>query len=125
MVPIKPQTYQFFYPKIHKQQLEERYVSVQENIKVVRCAIEAFDTHDTSKIHEFISVDYINRESQFAKVSYRPKLRGSEEFVDTIKNLRSAFPDLHYEEREIISQGNKVIFIGNVNLSKNTLIYHV
>ena len=100
-------------------------MSVQENIKVVRRAIEAFNTSDTSKIHEFISVDYINRESQFAKVSYRPKLRGSEEFVDTIKNLRSAFPDLHYEEREIISQGNKVIFGGNVNLSKNTLIYHV
>lgn len=100
-------------------------MSVQENIKVVRRAIEAFDTRDTSKIHEFISVDYINRESQFAKVSYRSKLRGSEEFVDTIKNLRSAFPDLHYEEREIISQDNKVIFVGNVNLSKNTLIYHV
>jgi hypothetical protein len=32
--------------------------------------------------------------------------------------LRSAFPDLNYEEREIISQGNKVIFGGNVNLSK-------
>ena len=124
MVPIKPQTYQFFYLKIHKQQLEERYIDTR-NIKVVRRAIEAFNTCDTRKIHEFISVDYINRESQSAKVSHRPKLRGSEEFVDTIKNLRSAFPDLHYEEREIISQGNKVIFGGNVNLSKNTLIYHV
>jgi predicted ester cyclase len=28
--------------------------------------------------------------------------------------LRSAFPDLHYEEHEIISQGNKVVFVGNV-----------
>jgi hypothetical protein len=63
MVPIKPQTYQFFYLKIHKQQLEED-MSVQENIKVVRRAIEAFNTCDTRKIHEFISVDYINRESQ-------------------------------------------------------------
>jgi predicted ester cyclase len=34
--------------------------------------------------------------------------------VDTIKNLRGAFPDLHYEEHEIISQGNKVIFVGSV-----------
>jgi steroid delta-isomerase-like uncharacterized protein len=89
-------------------------MSIQENIKVVRRAIEAFNTGDTSKIHEFISADYINRESQSAKESYRSKLRGSEEFVDTIKNLRSAFPDLHYEEHEIISQGNKVIFVGNV-----------
>ena len=98
MVPIKPQTYQFFYLKIHKQQLEERYIDTRKN-KVVRRAIEAFNTCDTRKFHEFISVDYINRESQLAKVSYRPKLRGSEEFVDTIKNLRSAFPDLPYEER--------------------------
>jgi hypothetical protein len=63
MVPVKPQTYQFFYPKIHKQQLEERYIDTR-NIKMVRGAIEAFNTCDTRKIHEFISVDYINRESQ-------------------------------------------------------------
>ena len=28
--------------------------------------------------------------------------------------MRSAFPDLHYEEHEIISQGNKVIFVGTI-----------
>ena len=28
--------------------------------------------------------------------------------------MRSAFPDLHYEEHEIISQDNKVVFVGNV-----------
>ena len=28
--------------------------------------------------------------------------------------MRSAFPDLHYEEHEIISQDNKVVFIENV-----------
>jgi steroid delta-isomerase-like uncharacterized protein len=89
-------------------------MSIQENIKAVRHAIEAFNTGDTNKVHEFISADYVNRESQSAKDSYRSKLRGPEEFVDTIKNLRSAFPDLHYEESEIISQGNKVIFVGNV-----------
>lgn len=91
-----------------------RYV-IEENIKLVRRAFEAFNTGDTSKVSEFISDDYTNRESQGAKDSYRSKLRGPEEFVDTIKNLRIAFPDLHYEESEIISQGNKVIFVGNVN----------
>ena len=40
---------------------------------------------------------------------------GPEEFIDTVKNLRSAFPDLHYEEQEIISQGNKVVLIANVS----------
>jgi nogalonic acid methyl ester cyclase / aklanonic acid methyl ester cyclase len=89
-------------------------MSVQENIKIVRRAIEAFNTGDISNVHQFISPDYINKESQSHKESYRSKLRGPEEFIDTIKNLRNAFPDLHYEEQEIISQGNKVIFIANV-----------
>jgi hypothetical protein len=77
----------------------------RENIPLVRRAFEAFNTGDTSKVPEYISDDYINVESQKAKDSYRSKLRGPEEFVDTINNLRSAFPDLHYEEHEIISQG--------------------
>jgi steroid delta-isomerase-like uncharacterized protein len=89
-------------------------MSSQENVKTVRQAIEAFNTGDTSNVHDFVSSDYINRESQKAKDSYRSKLRGPEEFIDTIKNLRSAFPDLHYEEQDIISQDDKVVFIGNV-----------
>ena len=28
--------------------------------------------------------------------------------------MRSAFPDLHYEEQDIISQDDKAVFIGNV-----------
>jgi steroid delta-isomerase-like uncharacterized protein len=89
-------------------------MSTEENINLVRRVFEAFNTGDTNRVHEFISDDYNNRESQGAKDSYRSKLKGPEEFIDTIKNLRSAFPDLHYEEHEIISQGNKVAFIGNV-----------
>jgi steroid delta-isomerase-like uncharacterized protein len=89
-------------------------MSPQEHIKTVRRAIEAFNTGDITNVHEIISSDYINKESQRAKDSYRSQLRGPEEFIDTIKNLRRAFPDLHYEEQEIISQDNKVVFIANV-----------
>lgn len=89
-------------------------MSSQENIRTVRRAMEAFNTGDTSNVHEFVSSEYINRESQKAKDSYRSQLRGPEEFIDTIKNLRSAFHDLHYEEQEIISQIDKVVFIGIV-----------
>jgi steroid delta-isomerase-like uncharacterized protein len=89
-------------------------MSPQENIKTVRRAIKAFNTGNTSNVPEFISPEYINRESQSHKDSYRSQLRGPGEFIDTIKNLRDAFPDLHYEEHEIISQDNKVVFIGNV-----------
>jgi steroid delta-isomerase-like uncharacterized protein len=94
-------------------------MSPEDNIKLVRRVFEAFNTGDTSKVPDFISDDYINIESQGAKDSYRSKLRGPEEVIDTIKNLRSAFPDLHYEEHEIISQGNKVVFIGNVTGTHN------
>ena len=38
-------------------------MSVQENIEIVRRAFEAFNSGDTSKVHEFISDEYINRES--------------------------------------------------------------
>ena len=89
-------------------------MSPQEHIKIVRRAIEAFNTGDIRNVHEFISPEYINRESQRAKDSYRSQLKGPQEFIDTIKNLRTAFPDLHYEELEVLSQGNKVVFIANV-----------
>lgn len=89
-------------------------MSPQENINTIRRAIEAFNTGEISNFHEFIGSEYINRESQKHKDSYRSQLRGPEEFIDTVKNLRSAFPDLHYEEQEIISQDNKVAFVGNV-----------
>ena len=89
-------------------------MSPQEHIKIVRRAIEAFNTGDIRNVHEFISPEYINRESQRAKDSYRSQLRGPEEFIDTIMNLRTAFPDLYYEELEVLSQGNKVVFLANV-----------
>ncbi len=44
----------------------------------------------------------------------RPNLRGPEEFIDTVKNLRSAFADLYYEEQGTIASGDKVISILNV-----------
>jgi predicted ester cyclase len=89
-------------------------MSTEENIKLVRRLFQSVNTGDTSRVAEFISDDYVNRESQRAKDSYRSKLKGPEEFIDTIKSLRNAFPDLHYEESEIISQDNTVVFVGNV-----------
>ena len=67
-------------------------MSSQENIGTVRRAMEAFNTGDMSKVHEFVSSEYINRESQKAKDSYRSQLRGPEEFIDTIKICVVPFP---------------------------------
>jgi nogalonic acid methyl ester cyclase / aklanonic acid methyl ester cyclase len=45
----------------------------------------------------------------------RGKLSGPEEFIDTIKNLRSAFADLRYEEKETIASRDKVVSIAQVS----------
>jgi uncharacterized protein (TIGR02246 family) len=82
------------------------------NIRVVRQALEALNSGDVSRVHEFISPEYFNHESQVDPV--RSKLRGPEEFTDTVKNLRNAFADLHYEEQETVASGDKVISIVNV-----------
>jgi uncharacterized protein (TIGR02246 family) len=82
------------------------------NVRVVREALEAINSGDISKVQEFISPQYFNHESQIDPV--RSKLRGPEEFIDTVKNLRSAFADLHYEEQETIASKDKVISIRNV-----------
>ena len=79
------------------------------NVRVVREALEALNSGDISKVQEFISPQYFNHESQIDPV--RSKLRGPEEFIDTVKNLRSAFADLHYEEQETVASKDKVISI--------------
>ena len=82
---------------------------IQSNIRVVKQALETLNTGDLSRIHEFISPQYFNHESQVDPI--RSKLRGPEEFMDTVKNLRNAFPDLHYEEQETAVSGDKVISV--------------
>lgn len=86
--------------------------TLDENIRIVRRALEAINTGNTSRIHEVISPQYFNHESQVDPV--RSKLRGPEEFIDTVRALRSAFDDLHYEEQETIAAGDKVVSIVSV-----------
>jgi steroid delta-isomerase-like uncharacterized protein len=89
------------------------YMSVRQveegNIRIARQAIEAFNTGDTSRVHEFIAQDYFNHESQASPE--RAKLRGPDEVIDTIRKLRSAFADLRYEEQEIIASKDKVVIV--------------
>src|SRR5918995_4757729 len=91
---------------------EEQEEQEAKNIKTVNQLREALNTGDVSRVHEFISPEYFNHESQVDPV--RSKLRGPEEFIDTVKNLRNAFADLHYEEQETIASGDKVIQILNI-----------
>jgi predicted ester cyclase len=87
--------------------------TLDENIKIVRRALEAINTGDTGRIHEVISPQYFNHESQVDPV--RLKLRGPEEFIDTVRALRSAFDDLHYEQQETIAAVDKVVSIVSVS----------
>src|SRR5919112_6438870 len=88
---------------------EEKAKEGENNINTIGRVLEALNTGDVSRVHEFISPEYFNHESQVDPV--RSKLRGPEEFIDTVKNLRNAFADLHYEEQETIASGDKVIQI--------------
>jgi predicted ester cyclase len=85
-----------------QQQTEE-----EKNIKIVRRSFEALNTGDASKASEFIHANYFNHESKASPE--RAKLRGPEEFIDTVKKLRAAFSDLHYEEQESIASNDKVV----------------
>lgn len=89
-----------------QQQIEER------NIRIARRSIEAPNTGDVAKVSEFIHPDYFNHESQASPE--RAKLRGSEEFVDTVQKLGVAFSNLHYEEQESIASNDKVVSIMTV-----------
>lgn len=81
----------------------------EKNIKIVRRSIEALNTGDVSKVSEFIHPNYFNHESQASPE--RAKLRGPEEFIDTVKKLRAAFDDLHYTEQESIASNDMVVLI--------------
>src|SRR5918994_2180665 len=83
----------------------EQEINEKTNVRVVRQALEALNSGDTSRIHKYISLDYFNHESQVDPI--RSKLRGPEEFIDTVRNLRTAFPDLHYEELETFASKDK------------------
>jgi predicted ester cyclase len=91
---------------------QDAQATEENNIKVARQVIEAFNTGDVSNVSQFISPQYFNHESQVDPV--RGQLRGPEEFIDTIKNNRIAFPDLHHKEQAIITQGDIAVSIINV-----------
>ena len=86
------------------QQTEE-----EKNIKIVRRSIEALNTGDVTKVSEFIHPNYFDRDYQ--SIPGGKKLRGSEAFVDIVKNLRAALSELHYKEQEIIASNDKVVSI--------------
>lgn len=85
---------------------------VEDNIRQVRKVIDALNTGDTSRVSDFIGPKYFNHESQMDPV--RSKMRGPQEFVDTVNNIRKAFSDLQYELIDNVASNEKVISIVSV-----------
>jgi steroid delta-isomerase-like uncharacterized protein len=85
----------------------------EENIETVRRYIAAFNTGDVANVEEFVSPEYFNRESQASPE--RANMRGPDEVRDTIKNLRSAFAELHYEEQGAFASGDRVAMVLQVS----------
>ena len=84
----------------------------EDNLRLVKYAMDALNTGDTSRVSEFISPKYFNHESQMDPV--RSKMRGPQEFIDTVVNLRKAISDLHYELLESVASDEKVVSIVSV-----------
>jgi predicted ester cyclase len=78
----------------------------------VKYAIDALNTGDTSRVSEFISPIYFNHESQMDPI--RSKMRGPQEFIHTVVNLRKAVSDIHYELLESVASNEKVVSIVSV-----------
>jgi predicted ester cyclase len=83
-----------------------------DNIQLVRYAINALNTGDTTNVSEFISPTYFNHESQMDSV--RSKMRGPQEFIDTVVNIRKAFSELDYELLESVASNEKVVSIVSI-----------
>jgi nogalonic acid methyl ester cyclase / aklanonic acid methyl ester cyclase len=96
----------FDFTKVLAQSTEE------SNINMVRQVAEAFNTGNVSNVTEFISPQYFNHESQVDPI--RGQLRGPEEFIDTVENLRTAFPNLNHNEQQIIAEDDTVVSVLNV-----------
>jgi predicted ester cyclase len=88
-----------------------------KNIKAARLVIDAFNTGNVSNVSEFISPQYFNHESQVDPI--RGQLRGPSEFIDTVENLRIAFPDLRHHEEAVIAQDDMIVSVINVTGTHN------
>ena len=121
---------QMYYVVMNLQQKNQTCDLEEKTIGIARLASQAFNTGDISKVHEFVSPEYINRvsrgfagindtsniSSQFRDIiKYRSSLKGPDEFIDTIKYLRNAFADLHYEVHEIVASKDKAIMFVTVS----------
>jgi nogalonic acid methyl ester cyclase / aklanonic acid methyl ester cyclase len=87
---------------------------LDKNTNIIRKAFDAINKGYLDNIEEFISSDYINHDSSLfdealGDSAERANLNGPVEFRNSVRLLRNAFADLHFEEKEIITTEDKVV----------------
>ena len=73
---------------------------IEENIMLVRQAFETTNVEHLSNDNNNNRPDYVNPLSQGFSESYRPKIRGPDEFI-VAESLRTELTGLHYDVQEI------------------------
>ena len=69
----------------------------------VRRIFRAFETGDLSDAADYVHPEYFNRESDD-----RSNARGPDELAHSVAWLRGAFSELRFEEKDVVSSGDKV-----------------
>lgn len=73
---------------------------IEENIMLVPQAFETTNVEHLSNDNNNNRPDYVNPLSQGFSESYRPKIRGPDEFI-VAESLRTELTGLHYDVQEI------------------------
>lgn len=77
-------------------------MSEQENIKIVRIIYDNINAHELGKNDQYLANDFRS------EVPGVPNAMNKDQSRKNILKYLDAFPDLHYDLKDIIAQGNKV-----------------
>lgn len=80
----------------------------EQNMHAIQQLFEAFNTGDVTQAEAVIAPDYLNYEA-LDDEEERSKHRGPQEFAASIRWMRSAFSDLHFEIQEVIAAKEQVV----------------
>jgi steroid delta-isomerase-like uncharacterized protein len=80
--------------------------SAEENIQLMRRWFqEVWNEGRTETVHELLSPDSVARGQRAADA----EIRGPEEFVKFVREIRGAFPDMQVKVEDIFGAGDKVV----------------
>lgn len=86
----------------------------QENVKIVEAAYDSFGRRDIPELLGRLTedVEWVTP-GESAQIPYAGRKRGREEVGNFFSTLAEAEEITHFEPREFIAQGDKVVVLGN------------